>query len=82
MSAMAEDNDSGRESDTLQLLLKWRREGCRFDNKGDIWYDLISAVHKSIRGLILDAALYWSARMIAAGYDPLYIGKAFIGDCF
>ncbi len=47
----------------------------RFDNKGDIWYDLISAVHKSIRGSNPDAALYWSARMIAAGCDPLYIAR-------
>ncbi|MCV5690626.1 recombination factor protein RarA, partial [Escherichia coli] len=47
----------------------------RFDNKGDIWYDLISAVHKSIRGSNPDAALYWAARMIAAGCDPLYIAR-------
>ncbi len=47
----------------------------RFDNKGDIWYDLISAVHKSIRGSDPDAALYWAARMISAGCDPLYIAR-------
>ncbi|MGL5654379.1 MAG: recombination factor protein RarA, partial [Vibrio sp.] len=47
----------------------------RFDNKGDIWYDLISAVHKSIRGSNPDAALYWAARMISAGCDPLYIAR-------
>ncbi|CCN37433.1 Replication-associated recombination protein A [Vibrio nigripulchritudo SO65] len=47
----------------------------RFDNKGDVWYDLISAVHKSIRGSDPDAALYWSARMISAGCDPLYIAR-------
>jgi len=47
----------------------------RFDNRGDIWYDLISAVHKSIRGSNPDAALYWMARMITAGCDPLYIAR-------
>jgi putative ATPase len=47
----------------------------RFDNKGDTWYDLISAVHKSIRGSNPDAALYWAARIITAGGDPLYIAR-------
>ena len=71
---MAEDNDKGEKAITLQLLAEVAGEKvARFDNKGDIWYDLISAVHKSIRGSNPDAALYWSARMIAAGCDPLYI---------
>jgi len=47
----------------------------RFDNKGDIWYDLISAVHKSVRGSDPDAALYWYARIITAGGDPLYVAR-------
>lgn len=71
---MAEDNSEGQKSITLPLLAEVAGEKvARFDNKGDIWYDLISAVHKSIRGSNPDAALYWSARMIAAGCDPLYI---------
>ena len=71
---MAEDNSEGRKSITLPLLAEVAGEKvARFDNKGDIWYYLISAVHKSIRGSNPDAALYWSARMIAAGCDPLYI---------
>lgn len=47
----------------------------RFDNKGDRYYDLISAVHKSIRGSAPDAALYWYARIISAGGDPLYVAR-------
>ncbi|MBO1520624.1 replication-associated recombination protein A [Oceanisphaera pacifica] len=47
----------------------------RFDNQGDIYYDLISAIHKSIRGSNPDAGLYWYARMISAGCDPLYIAR-------
>lgn len=47
----------------------------RFDNKGDRYYDLISAVHKSIRGSAPDAALYWYARIITAGGDPLYVAR-------
>lgn len=47
----------------------------RFDNQGDRYYDLISAVHKSIRGSAADAALYWYARIISAGGDPLYVAR-------
>ncbi|MFA0438530.1 recombination factor protein RarA [Vibrio sp. 10N.286.49.C2] len=73
---MAEDDSDGNKQITLPLLAEVAGEKVnRFDNKGDIWYDLISAVHKSIRGSNPDAALYWSARMIAAGCDPLYIAR-------
>ena len=47
----------------------------RFDNKGDRFYDLISALHKSVRGSAPDAALYWYARIITAGGDPLYVAR-------
>tara|TARA_B100001094_G_C18186614_1_gene804209 strand:+ start:1341 stop:2648 length:1308 start_codon:yes stop_codon:yes gene_type:complete len=42
------------------------------DARGDKYYDLISAFHKSIRGSNPDAALYWLSRMLVAGVDPLY----------
>lgn len=45
----------------------------RFDNKGELFYDQISALHKSVRGSSPDAALYWFCRMIDGGCDPLYI---------
>ncbi|ART79616.1 replication-associated recombination protein A [Oceanisphaera avium] len=47
----------------------------RFDNQGDLYYDLISAIHKSIRGSDPNAGLYWYARMISAGCDALYIAR-------
>ncbi len=47
----------------------------RFDKKGDIFYDQISALHKSIRGSSPDAALYWYAHMLVGGVDPLYIAR-------
>lgn len=73
---MAQEDAQGKKQITLALLAEVAGEKVsRFDNKGDIWYDLISAVHKSIRGSNPDAALYWSARMIAAGCDPLYIAR-------
>ncbi|HGS5403022.1 TPA: replication-associated recombination protein A [Vibrio cholerae] len=73
---MAREDDRGRKQIDLPLLAEVAGEKVsRFDNKGDIWYDLISAVHKSIRGSDPDAALYWAARMISAGCDPLYIAR-------
>jgi putative ATPase len=48
------------------------------DKQGDYFYDLISALHKSIRGSDPDAALYWFGRMIDAGCDPLYIARRLI----
>jgi len=47
----------------------------RFDKGGDAFYDLISALHKSIRGSNPDAALYWLARMLDGGCDPAYIAR-------
>jgi len=47
----------------------------RFDNQGDIFYDQISALHKSVRGTDPDAALYWFCRMIDGGCDPRYIAR-------
>jgi len=47
----------------------------RFDQKGDAFYDQISALHKTIRGSDPDAALYWFCRMIDAGCDPAYIAR-------
>ncbi len=47
----------------------------RFDKRGDVFFDQISALHKSVRGSSPDAALYWLARMIDGGCDPLYIAR-------
>ena len=50
----------------------------RFDKGGDLFYDQISALHKSVRGSDPDAALYWFARMIDGGCDPLYIARRLV----
>ncbi|OMH32862.1 replication-associated recombination protein A [Motiliproteus sp. MSK22-1] len=47
----------------------------RYDKGGDIFYDQISAFHKSVRGSSPDGALYWYARMLDGGCDPLYIAR-------
>ncbi|MCZ6501350.1 MAG: replication-associated recombination protein A [Gammaproteobacteria bacterium] len=47
----------------------------RFDKGGDIFYEQISALHKAVRGSSPDASLYWFARMLDGGCDPLYIAR-------
>ncbi|HTN31949.1 MAG TPA: replication-associated recombination protein A [Pseudomonas sp.] len=59
--------------ETLQNLLGDTQR--RFDKGGEAFYDQISALHKSVRGSNPDAALYWFARMIDGGCDPLYIAR-------
>ena len=49
-----------------------------YDKSGDQHYDLISALHKSLRGSDTDAALYWLGRMLEAGEDPLYIARRLV----
>ncbi len=50
----------------------------RFDKGGDSFYDQISALHKSIRGSDPDAALYWLARMLDGGCNPLYLARRLV----
>ncbi|RMG31842.1 MAG: replication-associated recombination protein A [Gammaproteobacteria bacterium] len=50
----------------------------RFDRGGDLFYDQISALHKSVRGSAPDAALYWLARMLDGGCDPGYIARRLV----
>ena len=57
----------------LQSLLGDSRR--RFDKGGEAFYDQISALHKSVRGSSPDGALYWYARMLDGGCDPLYIAR-------
>ena len=47
----------------------------RFDKGGDLFYEQISALHKAVRGSSADGALYWFARMLDGGCDPLYVAR-------
>lgn len=58
---------------TLKQLVPKQLPG--FDNQGDMFFDLISAFHKSVRGSDPDAALYWYCRILAGGGDPLYVAR-------
>ncbi|MFP2770418.1 replication-associated recombination protein A [Oceanisphaera sp. KMM 10153] len=75
LSDMAEQHEGVRRIDKTLLAEVTGERLARFDNQGDLYYDLISAIHKSIRGSDPDAGLYWYARMISAGCDPLYIAR-------
>lgn len=75
MVDMAEETPKGKLL-TKQLLVDTLGERqARFDKQGDRYYDLISALHKSVRGSAPDAALYWYVRIITAGGDPLYVAR-------
>lgn len=75
MSDMATQTEAGKLFD-LNLLTEILGERlARFDKGGDRYYDLISALHKSIRGSSPDGALYWYARILTAGGDPLYVAR-------
>jgi len=70
------ENVDGREIVNPEVLDEvLQGHAARFDKGGDIFYDQISALHKSVRGTDPDAALYWFCRMIAGGCDPLYIAR-------
>ncbi|MFG0382474.1 replication-associated recombination protein A [Pseudomonas sp. zbq_18] len=69
---LAEDGDEIGPELLHNLLGDSRR---RFDKGGEAFYDQISALHKSVRGSNPDAALYWYARMIDGGCDPLYLAR-------
>ncbi|MDA7086206.1 replication-associated recombination protein A [Pseudomonas sp. SA3-5] len=69
---LAEDGGTLSSELLLDLLGDSRR---RFDKGGEAFYDQISALHKSVRGSSPDGALYWFARMLDGGCDPLYIAR-------
>ncbi|MBF0786235.1 replication-associated recombination protein A [Muribacter muris] len=75
MSDMAEALPQGKLLDKNLLVEVLGERQARFDKGGDRFYDLISALHKSVRGSSPDGALYWYARILTAGGDPLYVAR-------
>lgn len=75
---------NAEENDGKVLVSKELVEQCTsqksllYDKKGEEHYNLISALHKSMRNSDVDAAIYWLARMLEAGEDPLYIARRLI----
>jgi len=62
-------------SESVLLESLRRSVSTSYDRTGDAHYDLISALHKSVRGSQPDAALYWLTRMLEAGENPVYIAR-------
>ncbi|MBS3803363.1 MAG: replication-associated recombination protein A [Oleiphilaceae bacterium] len=60
----------------LELVLQTSLR--RFDKGGDVFYDQISALHKSVRGSDPDGALYWMCRMLDGGCDPFYVARRLV----
>ena len=58
-----------------QLGKRLSKRAAQYDKGGDAHYNLISALHKSVRGSDPDAALYWFARMLEGGEDPRYLAR-------
>lgn len=61
--------------DPEQLGQRLMRRAASYDKSGDGHYNLISALHKSVRGSDPDASLYWLARMLSAGEDPRFLAR-------
>ena len=77
--AAPEGADRGRRHvDTAFVELVAQRRMLLYDKDGEEHYNLISALHKSMRNSDPDAALYWLARMVEAGEDPLYIARRLV----
>ncbi|MBP8979684.1 MAG: replication-associated recombination protein A [Syntrophobacterales bacterium] len=73
------DADAGQRLLTREMVARaLQKKALRYDKAGEEHYNLISAFHKSLRGSDPDAAIYWLARMLAAGEDPLYIARRMI----
>lgn len=74
-SDFARESDGGRVIDRDVIDEVLASDVRRFDKGGDLFYEQISAMHKSVRGSSPDGALYWFARMLDGGCDPLYIAR-------
>jgi putative ATPase len=75
------DGDApGRSARRDELLMEAVRKGLRkgYDRSGEERYDMISALHKSLRASDGSAAMYWLARMLTGGEDPLYIARRLV----
>lgn len=72
-AVIAAQPDHDLDMDALEILVQQRAP--LYDKNQEAHYNLISALHKSVRGSDVDAALYWLARMLAGGEDPHFIAR-------
>jgi putative ATPase len=84
VSAMISDGSLVGAEDSRRLITldmaadALQKKALLYDRAGEEHYNLISALHKSLRGSDPDAALYWLARMLMAGEDPLYVARRMV----
>jgi putative ATPase len=76
--AAAPTRDGVRRVDITRVEQTIQRRALLYDKSGEEHYNLISALHKSMRNSDPDAAVYWLARMVEAGEDPLYIARRLV----
>ena len=76
MAVLNGETDGDKVTVTMETLEQCTsRKSLLYDKNGEEHYNLISALHKSMRKSDPDAALYWLARMLEAGEDPLYVAR-------
>ncbi|KJS28711.1 MAG: ATPase AAA [Desulfatitalea sp. BRH_c12] len=71
-------DETRRQIEVADIEKAIQQKALQYDKSGDEHYNLISAFHKSLRGSDPDAALYWLARMLMAGEDPLYVARRMV----
>src|SRR5437762_945951 len=76
--AAAPAAEEGRRVDVTRVEQAIQRRALLYDKSGEEHYNLISALHKSMRNSDADATVYWLARMVEAGEDPLYIARRLV----
>src|SRR5205814_2817724 len=76
--AGAPQPDGRRRVDAMRVKEAVQRRALLYDKSGEEHYNLISALHKSMRNSDPDASVYWLARMVEAGEDPLYIARRLV----
>ncbi|ACL05782.1 AAA ATPase central domain protein [Desulfatibacillum aliphaticivorans] len=76
---LARPDEEGRRVVTAEHVAQaWQKKQLNYDKGGDQHFDIISALHKSLRGSDPDAAVYWLMRMLSAGEDPLYVARRMV----
>ena len=78
VAATRPGKDGVRRIDLRTVEDAMQRKALLYDKSGEEHYNIISALHKSLRGSDPDAALYWLARMLEAGEDPLFIARRMV----
>lgn len=78
LAIMLAERQNKKEVDELDVKQAVQKTMLKYDKDGEHHFNLISALHKSIRNSDVDASLYWLARMLEAGEDPMYVARRLV----